>query len=128
MEVVYRITWAQIQAFAARKPKSIVTWAMHTCWWNVPDITNVWHTLIEGTALPTCPRGSVLMQGEIGKFVAKAEEHPTHYGRHGLQALAAAFEGNLTGGILNQSASLESWDHYNDVIDKGTEKPDVKNN
>ena len=96
----------------ALPPGSLVVWAIHTCWWNVPDLTSVWYK----KEIPVDPRGSPLMEGELGRFLAYAESNPDHYGKFGLKTLMAAFHGNLLSDN-DKPTSLESWEDYEKLLE-----------
>lgn len=94
-------------------PSRDAYYAVNTCWWGY----DIYYTLTNSKyPLPCDPRGSVLMQGPRDKFIASAEANPSHYGKHGLLAFAAAFHGNLLT-LSNKPTSFEGWDKYNEILD-----------
>lgn len=69
--------------------------------------------------MPCDPRGSVLMQtaeGDAASFIRSAQEHPAHYGRHGLAAFMAAHAKNCQ--RLGLSWSFKIWESYNALLDR----------
>lgn len=109
----------EIKGFAKRDPEAMVVYAVHTCWWNVPAITNAWY----GGRLPVDPRGSPLFQAALGPFLESAVANPEHYGRHGLRTFMAAFHGNL---VTDEGmpTSFGTWEEYDKLLEEdGNEHP-----
>ena len=120
LRLTHSVSRGQIEAWA-RDPQWQCVYAVDRCWWSLWD--NAWmpYTLDgEPGGIPRDPRGSVLVQAPLDKFWQAAGDNPGHYGRHGLDALVAAFHGNVE--VLNPAGlwfptSLRSWDAYNDLLD-----------
>lgn len=127
------------RALRTIETKGIVVYAVHTCWWylcpsdcdlpySLPGedrdliltLANGQKKTIKGGAIPCDPRGSVLLQThDVASFLRAAIEKKDHYGRHGLAAFVAAYEGNV---VLPDRATLRptsvaGWHHYNDLLD-----------
>jgi hypothetical protein len=74
--------------------------------------------------LPCDPRGSVLFQtDDVHGFLNAAAERPEHYGKHGLRAFMAAHHSNCVVSLDDPGPwSDESWDAYNDALDRLDER------
>lgn len=99
-------------------PTREVVMAVHTPWWSLWE--DLWLPYRTKEGIPTDPRGSVLMQGKLSKFWTQALANPGHYGKHGIDALIAAFHTNVE--VLTEDrgwrpTSLDSWYDYNKLID-----------
>lgn len=96
-----------------------------TCWWG----DDIYYRLpcktggVPGSPpLPCDPRSGVLMQVEPDKvpdFFKAARKNPDHYGKHGLDAFCAAFQGVVE--VRTQTGwrptCFRTWGEYNAVLD-----------
>jgi len=115
MKIVCYRTWNEIKEISINAPETIVTWAMNTCWWAMGE--DCFQYEVPNSKLPCDPRGSVLMQGELGKFIKEAGANPSHYGEHRLDALMLAYHGNLLTDE-GKPTSFENWHLYNDLLNQ----------
>jgi hypothetical protein len=103
------------EAFDEFSDRARICYAVHTCWWRI------WlhHTEPHYTKsnLPCDPRGSMLLQAPIGRFLQTAEKNQAHYGKHGLLAFVAAYHGNVLASNGNPT-SFDSWGRYNKLIER----------
>jgi hypothetical protein len=102
----------------ATDPKLECVYAVSSCWWSLFD--DEWMPYRNGQ-LPCDPRGSMLMQHSLREFWTKALAADTHYGKHGIEALVAAFQSNVEVKIADGRwlpTSLASWDAYNELLDR----------
>lgn len=121
----YRLTWkvtpAQIRLWVMTDRECVV--ATQTAWWSLYD--ERWMPYRNGR-MPCDPRGSMLVQGSLKEFWRQAIANPSHYGPHGIDALVAAFHGNVEvkvssgvegdGGIWKPT-SFHGWPPYNELVD-----------
>ena len=114
MHIVEKTTMPKLELRAKAHPEQLVCYAVHTCWWCI--LSDNPYSLPPDHQLPCDPRGSVLMQGELGKFLEAAKANPDHYGKHGLKAFMAAYHGNLLTDD-GRPTSLERWAKYNEILD-----------
>ena len=94
---------------------SIIYYGVKTCWWThrAQDLR------VLPNGLPCDPRGGVLMQGDAKGFLANAERQAPHYGRHGIEAFMAAHNDNcVVSPTDTRPTCLQSWDAYNDLLDR----------
>lgn len=116
--LTHRVCRQQIDEWA-KNPNQECVYAVHTPWWSLYE--DIWMPYKSGS-LPVDPRGSVLMQGNLAKFWEHAKSNPAHYGKHGIEALVAAFHSNVevltADGRGWQPTSLKSWDEYNNLLDR----------
>lgn len=72
------------------------------------------------SGLPCDPRGCVLMQGDLAKFLANADADPKKYGQLGVKTLFAAFHSNVE--VLTRDGRgwrptcLDDWKGYEDLL------------
>lgn len=114
-----KTTWGQIEQWSRESPGMEVVYAVGTCWWSL--YKDEWMPYTKPAPLggiPCDPRGSMLMQGELSKFIGSAVANQSHYGKHGLLALAAAFHGNVIHVRSGLPTSFEGWEKYNLVLDR----------
>ncbi len=116
MQLLQETTLAHIEMLAAADPEATVWWAVGTCWWttNGEDLSKL-PPGSSGHGLPCDPRGSVLLMGQVGRFLASAKANPVHYGTQGLQTLMAAHHGNVRLDY-GRPWSLESWSEYDALV------------
>ena len=107
---------------------TIVTYAVHTCWWNTDyppynvDLSTVKVQLPGGSVPmdigPPCdPRGSVCMEAhDVLDFLRHAEETvgSGHYGPYRLRAFMLALHGCVT--IGGKPTSFKGWQFYNELL------------
>lgn len=113
MRLTNNLSFEQIKQLAQRKHRLV--YALQTCWWKLGD--PCYTTSSEHGRLPCGPRGEMLLETDNPlAFIKAAEDNPEHYGRNGLDAFAAAYDGNL---VTDTGAptSFNSWDDYNALID-----------
>lgn len=96
----------------AKKYNRLV-YGCQTCWWKIGS-----PIYKHENDLPCGPRGEVLLETDdpVG-FIAEALKNPGHYGRNGLDAFVAAYHGNART-VDGKPTSFETWDKYNELIDK----------
>lgn len=119
----YRLTHKtsreQIERWIKTNINRECVYAIHTPWWSLYE--ERWMPYRSGN-LPCDPRGSMLLQGNLSVFWDAALENPDHYGKHGIDALVAAFHGNVevmtSDGRGWRPTSLAKWDHYNRLLDQ----------
>lgn len=123
MNVTLKPSWPRWPALrsmiVALEPR--IFYSLTTTWWTC-DRRHLYHK--PGLAFPCDPRGSVLMECDTAVFLREAEADPARYGKHGLDALAAAFHGSLVvaaGDKAGYPTCLESWDQVNEAIDRCNE-------
>lgn len=95
-----------------------IFFSFSTTWWTC-DRTHLYRR--PSSPIPCDPRGSVLMEVDPETFLQEAEHYPTRYGKHGLEALAAAFHGNIVvkgGDKAGLPTCLETWEQVNQLIDE----------
>lgn len=116
--LTHKTSREQIEQWIADKPSRECVFAISTPWWSLYE--EAWMPYSSGR-LPCDPRGSMLMQGELAKFWQAALAKQEHYGKHGLAALIAAFQGNVevqtADGRGWRPTSLNNWDAYNNLLD-----------
>ncbi len=107
-------SFGELREQAARETDLV--YAMRTCWWKFGR--PIYSIPGDKYGLPCDPRRSPLLEmtNPLG-FIKAAEDNPTHYGRHGLRAFAAAYHGNVVAIETGHPTSLNTWDEYNAVID-----------
>lgn len=114
-----KVSREQIEQWAANPTRECV-YAVSTPWWSLYD--DAWMPYTSGR-LPCDPRGSMLMQGNLAKFWEHAKANESHYGIEGIDALVAAFHGNVevltADGRGWRPTSLNSWDAYNQLLITG---------
>lgn len=117
--LTHKVSKEQIDMWARKQTRECI-YAVQTPWWSLYEDKWMPYT-IPDSRLPCDPRGSVLMQGNLAKFWKQAQDKPEHYGKHGIDALVAAFHSNvevMTSDRGWHPTSLDSWDRYNDLLDK----------
>ena len=97
------------------KPEMIFYGAL-TCWWTHDPA----HLGRLDNGIPCDPRGGVLMQThKPEEFLMSAEEHPEHYGKHGLEAFMASHHLNCVLSAFDHTPTcFEGWDEYNRILDE----------
>lgn len=109
----------QIKAWA-ENPYREVVYSVMTPWWSIAKEGWMPYRLNKnptGYSIPCDPTGSPLCQGNLARFLEVAGNNLGHYGRNGIDALVAAFHGNVVVEKTGQPTALSSWDRYNDLID-----------
>ena len=108
-----RISLETIKALAG--VSSRLVYAAQTCWWKVGDPIYK----CSDSSLPCGPRGEMLLETDnpLG-FIEQAEKNIQHYGKHGIRAFVAAYHENIVVAHNCLPTSFNSWDKYNDIIDK----------
>ena len=116
--IIEEITLEDIRA---TKPETI--WcSVNTCWWTHRE-TDLRQR--RDSTLPCDPRGGMLMMYEAKQFLAAAEANPAHYGKHGLAAFIAAHNDNcVVSPSDRRNTCLESWQEYNDLLDRAKAEGD----
>ena len=98
--------------------EKIAFYSVRCCWWTsfpddlgstanfgVPSEITVGDRKVK-SSLPCCPYcGSMLMQGDLRKFIDNALENPEHYGNYGMEAFEKAHH-------RNSKRCFKAWDHY----------------
>lgn len=108
---------------AKQDPYQLVCYDTRSPWWCLLR-DNPYRTAPTGPAghcFPASPRGSLLLETELDKFLTAAIEKgdPSgHYGKHGLNAFMLAYEGNLVDSS-GRSIVHDSWVEYNLAIELG---------
>ncbi len=105
------VTLKYLEHYAKTCGHNLVCYAINTCWWCLLKDNSY-----KNEGFPCDPRGSMLMQASIGKFIENAKSNPEHYGKHGLKTFMAAYEGNVLTDD-GQPTSLTDWRAYNNLID-----------
>ena len=105
------ITLADVRAALPKK----IYYSTQTCWWT----HDARHLCRHASGLPCDPRGGMLFEAhDTEAFLQTAEEHPEHYGRHGLDAFMAAHHLNCHVSETDARCTcMASWADYNDAID-----------
>lgn len=112
VRVQIKKTFDQIRAAAFATDRTVYFGA-YTCWWTIePDDLST----DPDKGIPCGPRGEPLFKGNASQFISNAMSNSSHYGRHGLQAFAAAYHGNLL--CDDRPWSFRTWDEYNEAIDR----------
>lgn len=92
-----------------------VYYGAQTCWWTIDPKDLHEHPKVPG--LPTDPRGGVLLETPSPEaFLEAAESNPDHYGRRGMDAFWAAYNGVITVAD-GRPTCFNSWHQYNIVLD-----------
>ena len=115
--VGYIVRRIRLEDVRAAKPAKIY-YGASTCWWtHDSDQLCVFE---KENAIPRDPRGGVLLEtDDADGFLQAAVEEEDHYGAHGLDAFIAAHHMNCrVGSDDDRSTCFESWDEYNDAIDR----------
>jgi hypothetical protein len=107
--------WPALKPMVARCPR--IFHGYNTVWWtcNRDDLYKK-----RGVSIPTGPRGEALLELDVKDFLEAAEQNPEQYGKHGLDALAAAFHGHIRvkdGDKAGLPTTVTSWDEVNQLID-----------
>ena len=112
MEVIERLTLTEVRASGAAK----IFYSPLTCWWTHDPA----HLSQLPGGIPCGPRGEVLFEtDDVRGFLDMAEAQPEHYGRYGLRAFMAAHHLNCVVSLDDRrSWSAETWDEYNDALDR----------
>lgn len=119
-----KMPFGAIRELAARS--TFLVYAIHTPWWFIGE--DLPYHKPGMYPLPCDPRGSMLLQTENPMlFIESAEANPSHYGRHGLIAFAAAYHGNVLAKPKMIPTSLDNWDAYNELLDRAGQKPQTTN-
>lgn len=102
----------------------------NTCWWAEHTFYTrpIPNKPPDYPGLPCDPRGGMLLQVQTGsvapdgrtidalEFIRKAEQNPSHYGRHGIKAFIAAYHGNVL--VDGKPWALRDWEDYNRLLDE----------
>jgi hypothetical protein len=109
--ITHRVTLAAIRA---AHPTHIY-YSAGTCWWT----HDPQHLYTHPSGLPCDPRGAPLYEtADVEGFLAAAEAHPEHYGRHGIAAFLAAHHANCQVGASDaRPTCLKTWEEYNAALD-----------
>jgi hypothetical protein len=84
--------------------------------------TGYWKLVNDDYSVQRGPSGEyIFIDRDPIKFILNAAQNKEHYGKHGFAAFIAAYHGNVVDDDGNE-ISLNSWDKYNDLIDKREEK------
>ena len=113
MKIITKTKLDALELIAKHIPDTQVCWGANSCWWCL--FTDVKRTLPGG--IPCGPRGSVLFQGGLADFMKAGLSKPEHYGKHGVDAFIAAYDGNLLDDD-GKPTSFDSWDQYNALLDE----------
>jgi hypothetical protein len=113
VKIITKVTLGQLETIARHLPETVICYAMSTCWWCCKDQL----TPQDDAGIPCDPRGSVLMETTLGFYLRDAKASPDHYGKHGLNAFVAGYDGNLLND-KGKPTSFETWDEYNDLLDR----------
>lgn len=100
-----------------RKASSrMIFYGANTCWRTNDPL----HLSRHPSGLPCDPRGGMPLQTEdVEGFLRTAEEHVSHYGKHGLRAFRAAHHLNcVVSRTDRRSTCFASWDDYNRILDE----------
>ena len=91
-----------------------VWYGISSCWWT----TNVDHlNRHPNTMCPCDPTGGhLMMTNDVKGFIDAAKENPTHYGKHGLETMLAAYHGHIT--LAGLPTAFRGWDLYEKIIDQ----------
>lgn len=100
-----RITWDQLLRTPAQQ---LVLYSGKTTWWT---------TRPQDAPQQTDPAGNRVLRLRWEDFLHEAQGTYTAYGKHGLQALAAAHHGNVTHALSGHPAAVETWDDINRLLD-----------
>ena len=115
--IVNEVPWEYILRRSFEAPGSFLVYGAMTPWWFVGERLPYQNP----SGLPSDPRGGLLLQIDkpdgFRKFIQSAVDNPAHYGKHGLQAFALAYHGNLVVAGTGKPTCLNSWDQYNAVLD-----------
>lgn len=93
----------------------LIWYSVNTCWWTHRQTDLREHP---NGGLPCDPRGGMLMMTTANEFLTAAEANPSHYGKHGLEALIAAHNDNCVMSFRDyRKTCLRTWDEYNELLD-----------
>lgn len=111
------VPWEYIVRRSLETPGAFLVYGAMTPWWFVGERLPYQNK----SGLPSDPRGGVLFQIDkpngFREFLQTAMDSPTHYGKHGLEAFALAYHGNIVVKDTGKPTCLDSWEHYNAVLD-----------
>lgn len=120
----YNTTKEQIIEMIGKNPGLEVVTSSGSCWWSW-WLERWLPYRIPGSSIPCDPLGAPLFQGSAQKFWDAASNDEHFYGRYKLDALVAAFHGNLEVFIEAMQAwrptAFVGWDLYNEIIQNGGE-------
>ena len=113
-----KTTMSELEIYANKHPNALVCYSINSCWWCLLSENSYGLVLGENDRwpLPCDPSGSPLFQAPIGDFLKTAKENIAHYGKHGLGAFIAAYNGNIVDNA-GRPVAWKGWDKYNDYVD-----------
>lgn len=96
-----------------------VFYGAYTCWWTLDPH----HLRSAPSGLPCGPRGEILYEANdpLG-FLAKSQEQPHRYGKHGMRSFTLAYHGHvMRDGKLWSFRNWQAYDRLLSGIEVGTE-------